>query len=259
MQSPMRMQFEEIDELLKGGTLDRCRGHAACRSRPKPRSVPSIHASQGRIHYYRRNDRHGAGAVQSTWPSGIPKSINSYHFRGLIHHEQGLLSVALEEFHKVMMVKPTIGSGYFLRYVFPYLGKGGELDPVHIDSVLLYVTDPAARDLTRGYLAFYQDDFRTALEYFKKVIYARPEHAGAWLYAGRAYESMRLALEAYHCYNMAIRIDATYARAWLHRGLTKVNEGNWYRGCQDLYKARELEHPAADMAIQNFCRRGRFQ
>ncbi len=254
---PFEEQFEEIDELLRAGRWTDAEVMVLEIKAEAPECA-LVTLFEGRIHFYRRNDRQ-ALALFNRLAVRHPDIHQSYHFRGLIHHEQGLHSVALEEFHKVMMVTPTIGSGYFLRYIFPYLEKGGKLDPVHIDSVLHYVSDPAARDLTRGYLAFYQDDFRTALEYFQKVTDARPEHAGAWLYTGRTYESMRQALKAYHCYNMAIRIDATFARAWLHRGLTKVNEGNWYRGCQDLYKARELEHPAADMAIQNFCRRGRFQ
>ncbi len=254
---PFEEEFAEIDELLKAGRwtdaevmLLQVKAEA-----PECVLVPLYH---GRIHYYRRNDRQ-ALALFNDLAVRHPDIHQTYHFRGLIYSDHGLQTVALEEFHKVLMAKPTIGSGYFIRYIFPFLEKDGTLQPAHIDSMLLYVTDPAARNLSKGYLAFYQDDYPAALEHFKAVIADKPDHAGAWLYAGRSYESMRWALEAYHCYNKAIAIDNTYARAWLHRGLTKINEGNWYRGCRDLRKAKELEHPAADMAIQNFCRRGRFQ
>ncbi len=254
---PFEDQFEEIGDLLKSGRwtdaevlLLQIKAEA-----PDCALIPLFH---GRIHYYRKNDRQ-ALALFNDLADRHPGLHQTYHFRGLIYLEQGLHTVALEEFHKVMMAKSTIGSGYFLRYIFPFLETDGKLDPVHIDSMLQFVTDPASRYLTRGFLAFYQDDFPAALDYFKAVIADRPDHAGAWLYAGRSYESMRWALEAYHCYNKAIDIDNTFARAWLQRGLTKINEGNWYRGCRDLRKAKELEYPAADMAIQNFCKRGRFQ
>jgi tetratricopeptide (TPR) repeat protein len=254
---PFENEFEEIGELLKNGRWTDAEVMLLQIKTEAP-DCALIPLTQGRIHYYHRNDRM-ALALFNDLAVRHPEIHQTYHFRGLIYNEQGLPSVALEEFHKVLMVNPTIGSGYFMRYIFPFLEKDGMLLPAHIDSMLLFVTDPAARNLSRGYLAFYLDDYPAALDYFKAVITDKPDHAGAWLYAGRSYESMRWALEAYHCYNKAIDIDNTYARAWLHRGLTKINEGNWFRGCRDLRKAKELEHPAADMAIQNFCRRGRFQ
>ncbi len=254
---PHEEQLEEINELLLSGRwteaevmLMQVRVAA-----PECALVPLF---QGRIHYYRRNDRQ-ALAVFNELAVRHPDIYQTYHFRGLIYNDHGLHTVALEEFHKVMMVNPTIGSGYFLRYIFPYLERDGKLDPAHIDSMLQYVTNIAASNLTRGFLEYYQDNYPVALRHFKNVTAAEPRHAGAWLYAGRSYEEMRWRLEAYHCYNKAIEIDDTYARAWLMRGLILIKDRNWYHGCRDLYKAKELEYPAADMAIQNFCRRGRFQ
>ncbi len=248
--------FETIDELLKDGrwTDAEVMIHQVLADVPEC-AVAKLYL--GKIHYYRRNDRQALHLFNQL-AKQHPEIHQTYHFRGLIHNDRGLKTVALEEFHKVLMVNTTIGSGYFIRYILPFLEKDGRLDPVHIDSLLQHVTLPAARAMTRGFLAFYQDEYESALGYFKEVITAEPLHAGAWLYAGRCHESMRMALHALHCYNRAIAIDDTYARAYLHRGLTKINEGNWYRGCRDLRKANELEHPAADMAICNFCRRGHF-
>lgn len=248
--------FEAVDKLLDAGrwTDAEVMLHQMRSDMP---SCPWITLFLGRIHYYRNNDRM-ALALFNKLAEEHPEMHLTYHFRGLIYADKRLHSVAFEEFHKVFIAKPDIGSGYFLRYILPYLQKDGRLNPAHIDSMLLYVTIPHVRTLTRGFLAFYQDDYSSALDHFKAVIQQSPDHSGAWLYAGRSYEMLRMALEALHCYNRAIAINDTYARAYLQRGLTKINEGNWFRGCRDLRMARDLEEPAAEVTIQNFCKRGYF-
>lgn len=249
--------FETVEKLLKAGrwTDAEVMVHQIRSNEP---DCPLTALYLGRIQYYRKNDRQ-ALALLNDLAERHPYIHQTYHFRGLIYSEYGLHTVALEEFHKVMMVNPTIGSGYFFRYILPFLKKDGQLIPAHIDSMLQFVTIPAARSLSLGLLAYFQDDYATALTHLKEVTATAPDHAGAWLYAGQCHEHMKMALNALHCYNRAIAIDDTYARAYLLRGLTKINEGNWYRGCRDLRKASELEHPAAEMSIRNFCRRGHFQ
>ncbi len=101
-----------------------------------------------------------------------PYIHQTYHFRGLIYSEYGLHTVALGEFHKVMMVKPTIGSEYFFRYILPFLEKNWKLIPTHSDSIMLYVTSPAARALSNCFLAYFQDDYAIALMLFTEVVAA---------------------------------------------------------------------------------------
>lgn len=254
---PFEEHFEKIDALLKEGRWTDAEVAVIQIGKIAPK-CPMVQLFSGKIHYYRRNDRK-ALALFNDLATRHPELHLTYHFRGLIYHEQGLHTVALEEFHKVMMTSPTVGSGYFIRYILPCLESDGRLDPTRIDTMLHFVTHTAARSLSRGYLAFFQDDYSTALGHFKNVTEAAPGHAGAWLYAGLCHEYMHWRLEALYCYNKAIDADETFSRAWLHRGLIKINEGNWYRGCRDLHQAKELEDPAANMAINNFCRRGQFQ
>ena len=248
--------LEKVDELLDAGRWTDAEVMLHLMRLEIP-SCPWITLYLGRIHYYRNNDRM-ALALFNKLAEEHPEMHLTYHFRGLIYADKRLHSVAFEEFHKVFMAKPDIGSGYFIRYILPYLEKDGRLHPAHIDSMLQYVTIPHAETLTRGFLAFYQDDYSASLGYFKSVTDLLPDHSGAWLYAGRSYEMLRKALQALHCYNRAIAINDTYARAYLQRGLTKINEGNWFRGCRDLRKARDLDEPAAEVTIQNFCKRGHF-
>ncbi len=249
--------FKTVDKLLEAGrwTDAEVKIHQIRADEP---TCPLTTFYLGRIHYYRKNDRQ-ALALFNDLAERHPDIHQTYHYRGLIYSEWGLHTVALEEFAKVMLVNPTIGSGYFFRYIRPFLEKDGRLIPAHSDSVMLYITSPAARALSKGLLAYFKDDYATAVANFRAVIAAEPEHTGAWLYAGLSHDHMRESLQALHCYNRAIALDDTYARAYLMRGLTKINQGNWYRGCRDLRKAHELEHPAADMAVRNFCRRKHFQ
>ncbi|MGM0739726.1 MAG: tetratricopeptide repeat protein [Bacteroidota bacterium] len=131
---PFKEQFEEIDALLKEGRWTDAEVAVIQIGKIAP-DCPLVQLFSGKIHYYRRNDRK-ALALFNDLATRHPELHMTYHFRGLIYHEQGLHTVALEEFHKVMMARPTLGSGYFIRYILPYLESDGRLDPTHIDTLL---------------------------------------------------------------------------------------------------------------------------
>ena len=253
---PFEDKFEKIRENLQNGYwIDAEMEVYQVRAKaPDCRLVPFY---LGKIHYYRHQDRK-ALYYFNRLAEQYPDMQKVYHYRGLIFYQKGLVMVALEEFHKVMDLHRTIGSGYFIRYILPLLEKDGELDPSHIDTLLDAVTLDTARELTRGFLAYFQDDYESALVHFRAAVNHNRRHAAAWMYAGRCHEMLRQPVRARNAYNQAIAIDDSYASAWLYRGLIKLDQGNWYGGCRDLRTASSLENHAADLAIRNYCNRRPF-
>lgn len=253
---PFEDKFEEIRENLRYGywidaeiAIHHVRAEA-----PNCRLIPFY---LGKIHYYRHQDRKALDYFNRI-AEQYPDMHQVYHYRGLIFYQMGLMTIALEEFHKVIEQHITIGSGYFIRYILPLLEKDGQLEEIHVDSLLASVTLDTGRELTRGFLAYFQDDYETALSHFRSAVNHNRRHASAWMYAGRCHEMLRQPVRARNAYNQAIAIDESYSSAWLYRGLIKLEQGNWYRGCRDLRTASSLDNPAADLAIRNYCNRRPF-
>ncbi len=249
---PHEEDFEVADELLKDGRWTQAEFVIRQIQYESP-ECPLILLYFGRIHYYQQNDRK-ALSYFNRLAATYPEIHQTYHFRGLIYHEQGLELVALEEFHKVMITHKTIGTGYFFHTILPILEKGAELNPNRIDSLMQHVTMKPAAELSRGLLAFFREDYDEALEYFENFVAQIPDHAGGWVLVGRCNESLKKEYEALDAYNRAIARSSDFAEAYFYRGLLNIDVENWYGGCIDLHRARSLDNPAAGMAFRNYCR-----
>ena len=208
----------------------------------------------GKVYYYREQDEKALSYFQQLTDID-PESHYPHHYRGLIYYDQGRELQALVEFHLVYEANPTIGSGYFFKTISPILTEGDRFHQSNIDSLANKIPDISSVYLSYGLFHYYEEQYEKALEKFRKVIDKNRDHAGGWYFAARSYESLGEEVKARNAYNQAIALNDEYRIAYFHRGMQKIRNGNWNRGCRDLRTANSLEHPGAPLALQNFCRR----
>ncbi len=249
---PFKEQFEAIDGLLKEGRWTEAEV-AVHLIRAEVPECALVKLYLGRIQFYYKNDRKALSYFNHL-AEHHPEICSTYHYRGLIFYERRLELMALTEFHKVLAINHTAGTGYFLRTILPILGKNGFLDPVRVDSLLHAVSVEPATDLTRGFLAWFDDNYDRALTYFKKVVASDPGHAGGWYYVARCYDALGESNRALDALNEAIAGNDSHAGAFLFRGIIKIDQGNWFGACRDFHKARSLDHYSANRFIRNYCR-----
>lgn len=207
----------------------------------------------GAIRYYQRNDRQ-ALAYFNGLAERHPEMYQIYYYRGWIHYDRGLLTVALDEFHRVILYNNTVASGYVLNLIRPILQQETGGSEVKMDSLIQEISYRTGAAFTRGVLAWHNEQYEFALEQFRFFTSQWPEHVGAWLMTGRCYESLDRFHEALHAYSRAISLDSRFDQAYFHRGLLYWNARNLRAGCIDLARARGMNNPGARQAFRELCR-----
>jgi tetratricopeptide (TPR) repeat protein len=154
---------------------------------------------------------------------------------------------------KVIQMDSTIGLAHYYQGIFflEYLqdfkkaissfNKSIELQSKYLD--LSYIR--------RGHSKKMIDDFQGALNDVSMAIKLNPT-AEYYNTRGLVYVKMGYHTKAYEDFNTSVKLNDVFSEGYLNRGVIKfyLNQN----GCADLKKAKELKHPKAQPAIEEFCR-----
>jgi protein O-mannosyl-transferase len=131
----------------------------------------------------------------------------AYNCRGKAYFSFGYYREAIEDFSRVIEIKPA-------DYADDYFNRG------------------------TAYL--YRGNHRQAIEDLNKAIEFKPDYANAYINRGTAYLYLGNYKQVFEDLNMAIEIKPDYAEAYKSRGADYLMLGNKELGCRDAQKACEL-------------------
>jgi len=131
----------------------------------------------------------------------------------------------------------------FLRWLRTSKGRH---ERVYVDA-----SEEEAELYNAGATASSQGDYKTAIEYFSKVIEINPGFSEAYVGRGTAYSRLndagadssfydKQANNAILDFDKAIELDPKDGLAYYHRAITKYNMGNNSESLLDIGKAKEL-------------------
>lgn len=207
----------------------------------------------GKIPYYRGEDDQALSYFEELAEVDSTRH-HPYHYRGLIFHENGRHFDALVEFIKAFESNPQLGTGYYINTIAPLMTDRNRFITQRIDSVASVKPDLSSLHVGKGLFYYINENYREAVEHFKEAVNINRENAGGWYFAGRCYDLLDEVSLALNAYNQAIALREDYRSAYYFRGLKRINTGDWRRGCNDLRRASEYEHVAAEDAIYHHCR-----
>jgi tetratricopeptide (TPR) repeat protein len=131
----------------------------------------------------------------------------AYNNRGVAYASLGNYRQAIEDFNRVIEIKPD--------YAETYLNRGLAYDDL--------------------------GNYRQAIEDFNRVIEIKPGFAEAYLNRGLAYNNLGNYRQAIEDYNRAIEIKPGFAEAYLNRGLAYASLGNYRQAIEDYGRAIEIK------------------
>jgi tetratricopeptide (TPR) repeat protein len=86
----------------------------------------------------------------------------------------------------------------------------------------------------KGFDAYVNLDYATALDYYNQSLAADPNYTRAWIDKGNVLARMNRSAEAVSAYDAALAIDSSIAEVWNLRGKTLMAAGN-YTGARDSF------------------------
>ena len=148
-----------------------------------------------------------------------PDDIKSIYNRGRAYEELGEYDKSIADYEKAL-----------------------EVDPKNINAMT-----------SIGKVHFRNSNFGDAAFYFDKAVQVKGGTAELHYLNARANHKLGETGKAMEGYNQAISMNSNYGDAYLYRGALKVFLKKKNGGCSDLKKAKALEVPDAESAIQKYC------
>lgn len=148
-----------------------------------------------------------------------PEDVKSIYNRGRAYEELGQYDESLADYEKAL-----------------------EIDPRSMNALM-----------SIGKFHFRNENYGDAAFYFDKAVKIKNNSASAHFLSARANHKIGETGKAMEGYDQAISLKSNYGEAYLYRGALKIFLKKRQSGCSDLKKARALEVPDAEEALEEYC------
>ena len=147
-----------------------------------------------------------------------PDNAEAAHMRGLIAHQSGKLSEAIEHLHRAIAINPSVA--VYHANIGEMYRLAGKIDEAIAAGRRAIALDPhyAEAHSNVGVALFEQDKFDEALAHYDRALAAQANFAQAQSNRGNALQRLKRFAEAEHAYRRAIELQPTFADAWNNLG-----------------------------------------
>jgi tetratricopeptide (TPR) repeat protein len=192
-------------------------------------------------------------AVWSDVIKKYPECYMAYNNRGLEYYYNGSLDKAIDDYTKVIEIKPNFPPIYNNRGIV-YNDMGDYKSAVN-DFTNAIKLNPKYRDAyyNRGNAFVHQGIYDVAITDYTKVIELDPNNATTYNNRGAIYDEEKIYDKAINDYTKAIELKPDYALAYNNRGSIYKNVGSLGKACLDFTKAAELGSEEAKENVEKFC------
>ena len=174
----------------------------------------------------------------------------AYNIRGNAHRSLGNYRQAIEDYDKVIEIKPGYIEAYMNRGI-AYNDLGNYRQAIE-DYGRVIEINPGYADAYNKRGAAYNvlGNYRQAIEDYGRAIKINPGYADAYYNRGIAFNNLSNYKQAIENYNTAIEIKRDFANAYNNRGAAYNVLGNYRQAIEDYGRAIEI-NPGYKMAYFN--------
>lgn len=173
-------------------------------------------------------------------------NINSFIFRGKNDISNQQYSSAINNFNKIIKVKPELVEPYFLRGIAKYnLGdfRGADSDFTKVIELNPFFADAYHyKGVTKNML----NDYSSAIENYNKAIEYAPNNEKIYVSIGITQNMLKQYENALENLNKAIKINKSLPSAYMVRGITKTALKKYDEAIDDFTEAIKLNPLSAE-------------
>lgn len=145
-----------------------------------------------------------------------PDFSEAYNNLGLVYHEQGNYTDAIECFHEMLEVFPNNSDAYYQL----------------------------------GSLYSLKGNYSDAIKYYKKAIELNPDNYDAYYFLGSRYKKQGNFSDAIKCYKKAIELNPNDSDVYKNLGVIYEKQGNYFDAIECLRKSARLGNVDAQNALR---------
>lgn len=168
-----------------------------------------------------------------------PQNAEAFYMAGRVALDKGDTTAAIASFQKSVKIDATNGDAWmFLGRIFTQ--RSSPLALQYFDNVLrLDSTDLEAREF-KGVYYKRRGEFAKAFEVYQDIVTRNPDYSNAWFDMGTIYLEQDSLSKAYDHFNIAVKTDPLFVKAYYYRGLCSELQGNADAALADYRQANGM-------------------
>lgn len=168
-----------------------------------------------------------------------PQNAEAFYMAGRVALDKGDTTAAIASFQKSVRIDATNSDAWmFLGRIFTNRNNPQALQ--YFDNVLrLDSTNMEAREF-KGVYYKRRGEFDKAFEVYRDIIARNPDYSNAWFDMATIYLEQDSVSKAYDHFNIAIKTDPLFVKAYYYRGLCSELQGNVEAALADYRQANGM-------------------
>lgn len=180
-----------------------------------------------------------------------PQNAEAFYMAGRVALDKGDTTAAVSSFQKSVKTDATNEDAWmFLGRIFTQ--RNNPLALQYFDNVLrLDSTNLEAREF-KGVFYKRRGEFEKAFEVYRDIVARNPDYSNAYFDMGMIYLEMDSLSKAYDNFNIAVKTDVLFVKAYYYRGLCAELQGNVDAALADYRQANGMspDFPEAKEALE---------
>ncbi len=168
-----------------------------------------------------------------------PQNAEAFYMAGRVALDKGDTTAAIASFQKSVKIDATNEDAWmFLGRIFT--NRNSPLAIQYFDNVLrLDSTNWEAREF-KGVYYKRRGEFEKAFEIYRSIIVNNPDYANAYFDMGMIYLEMDSLSKAYDNFDIAVKTDQLFVKAYYYRGVCAELQGNTAAALADYKQAKGM-------------------
>ncbi len=180
-----------------------------------------------------------------------PQNADAYQLMGVNFKETGDTIRAINSFQKSVELNPDLISAW-INLGQLHAAIGSKMAPKFFETAILI--DPKSVEALHAKADYLQDQnkLQEAIEIYKQIVVIDPQYEEAHFNAGLLYLDLDSIPQAYRQFDLAVKVNPTFASGYYYRGVAAEFQGNTAQAKADYQQALRLasDYEQARKALQ---------